>query len=64
MSSGMLYQPKLSKKHMPFLNGISSFKGTSYKNLLDTATHSIISFCFKLASTYITSGDTLFFTNV
>ena len=47
----MDYQPKLNKKDTPFLYCISSFEGTSYKNLEDTATSSFISYCFTLAFT-------------
>ena len=42
---------------MPFLHCISSFEGTSYKSLYDTATSSIISCCFTLA---FTSADIIF----
>ena len=45
---------------MPFLHCISSFEGTSYKNLYDTATKSLTSCCFLLA---FTSADISFFTN-
>ena len=37
--------PKSNEKYMPFSHCISSFEGTSYKNLLDTATRSFIC-CF------------------
>ena len=52
----MKYQPKLNEKYMPFLHCISSFEGTSYKHLKDTATSSFIS-CFTLD---FTSVDIIF----
>ena len=45
----MEYQPKLNEKYTPSLQCISSFQGTSHKNLQDTATSSFTSYCFTLA---------------
>ena len=45
----MEYQPKLKEKYTPSLLCISSFQGTSYKNLQDTATSSFTSYFFTLA---------------
>ena len=44
----MEYQPKTNGKCTPFLHCISSFEGTSYKNLEDTTTRSFVLFycCF------------------
>ena len=45
-------QPKSNEKYMSFLHCISSFAGTSYKNLsVYTATRTFTSCCFMLAFT-------------
>ena len=49
----MEYQPKLNKKHMPFLHSISSFEGNYLLKLYikDTVTSSFIYCCFILSFT-------------
>ena len=54
----MEHLPKLNEKHTPILHCISSFEDkNSYKNLSETTTSCLISYCFTLA---FTSADIIF----
>ena len=54
LTDNIEYQPKSNEEYITFLHCISSFEGTSYKNLYDTAT---ISFYFLMFLLDFTSGD-------
>ena len=54
----MEYQAKLNEKYTSVLQCISSFEGTSYGKLQDTATSSFVCSCFISA---FTSADITFY---
>ena len=55
----IVYQTKSNEKYMSFLHYISSFEGTSYKNLKDRATNQI--FYLLLYLLPFTSADIIFY---
>ena len=48
LTDNIEYQPKSNEEYITFLHCISSFEGTSYKNLYDAATISFYLLMFLL----------------
>ena len=57
LTDNIEYQPKSNEEYITFLHCISSFEGTSYKNLYDAATISFYLLMFLLDFT--SAGEVL-----